>query len=148
MKVPFIRRITQQRATPLRRALTPALLQQIKPPPGCPDFRQLSGEQMQLIATITERAALLNKKMNEQIRALHGQTSSLLIHETNIAILSMDIACVTILRGLRLRDFVKAEEFSFMAEVTAIEKNMVRERYFFSSEVRLRFASNGAILST
>jgi hypothetical protein len=100
-------------------------------------FPQNEQEMFQRIGT---RGAMVTKKLREQF----PMSDSLPDHPIVIA---LDVAVAHWCRNLRLRDMLQAEELAFMADLTSIEKNIVRERNFLHADVRLRFAQSGAIIT-
>jgi len=79
-----------------------------------------------------------------QLRASMGRKPDEVL-EMNPAITGIDFAVVWYFReGYDFAAMLKSDNLTFLAEFTIIQQNIKRDPPFFSRDVRLRFARNGA----
>lgn len=114
-------------------------------PPGCPDFSQISPENLQWIQRCAARALQVSKGWHA-LDANGEQRAQVM--ELQGAAVEVDFAVVHLLRGLNVRALFFAPDLEFMAEHAAIEKNIDRARFFFPVGVNLCFALNGATINS
>lgn len=109
-----------------------------KPPPGMPDFTQISADNMRLIMGCADRAVRVAKAYHE----VNGGDSGEVMELQPLAV-ALDFAIAHIRRGLDVRALFHSGELEFIAEHTAIEKNIDRANFALHESVMLRFANNG-----
>ena len=112
-----------------------------KRPPGVPDLRKLSAEEITTCQAIGYRATQLAKQFSM------GQKIPDPILEQHPDTIAMDVAFTHHARNLKLREFLDAPLLEFWAEYVAIQKNINRACPIFPGDVKLRFAQSGAIYS-
>ena len=91
-----------------------------------------------------QQIAFRARDLARQLRASMGRQNDEVL-EMNPAIVSMDFGVVWAFRdGYDFDGMLRADNLTFLAEFTTIQQHIKRNPLFFSRDVRLRFARNGA----